>query len=748
MSRFDALNAFLNKAKNNSNKSNTINDKNNVDKTSGNLVSKELSVRNLATDITSEIQHEIEKQEIMSLPRVRYRDEAYIGAGGQESMMEIDTDIDTKIQKGTKDTLMNSIAFRMWNRENKKRDTTGTIINDDISLRIGQSPVINPPWQFNELDDVRSNITYPHMGRVYLTYIYTNFPIITFKPGREKMNANMLTFFTKGLGTDHKVLNDYIRNGGHSNLLQKVRMALVSVKNVTLGALEGVLNVLGFNFADVSKFITFKPAMKLYREMANGLMNEFAAHLGLLDLTNEKYNNSGMNFDVTLRNDILESENKELLKEYKENIKEEQKNKSSEWNGDTTSIDQVFADGADVELEDNIDSLDSDNNDGQFGTKDVKYEMGWWRSALKGTKDFMSNISAPYRGTIPRLDVIDMVPGSTYKLKGINNINRLFGDIENKSYLPYLCQSNISINETFSNSTKEHPIVGEINSMSEQSSDEKGFGGVRGFVSAAKSAMENIANSSGTDNWWKSMENTVMGFVGRGVAKLGKEAVSGISELGMMINGDGRMMIPEIWASSSYSRSYSVDFKFWSPIGDIVSIFENVYIPYLLLLVLSAPLQSGYNAYVSPFLIKVFSRGLFSIDMGMIESLSVTRGDGQNDRTIQQFPRSIKVSVTVKDLAPVMMLSLGSGAFWKYRRANSSLGEYIATMCNLSLADRANIAEKWDTYWAMLTAKVRGKFSLSNIGYSLGSSFLMRPFVAWNRNKVTADVTKSKNVYL
>lgn len=720
------------------------------------IKSRELTVRNLSTDISNEIKAQIEGQEILSIPRIGFRDEAYIGAGGEESMMTIDTEIDTQIKKGTKDTLMNSIAFRMWNRENKKKNTGengSRLINDDISLRIGQSPVINPPWQFNELDDVRSNITYPHMGRVYLTYIYTNFPIITFKPGREKMNANMLTFFTKGIGTDHKVLNDYIRNGGHSGLINGIRMGLTSIKNITLGAIEGVLNVLGFNFADASKFITFKPAMKLYRQMANGLLNEFASHLGLLDLTNEKYNDSGMNFDLTLRNDITEGKDKELLDSYKENIKKEQQEGGTLYNGDKTTVDQIFADGTLPTLENGLENLDSDNNDGGFGSEmdkngnsisDTKYEINGWESALKFASDAMSSISAPYRGTIPRLDVIDMIPGSTFKTEGINSIGKFFGDIENKSYLPYLCQSNVSISESFSNTTKEHPIVSEINSMSDSASDEKGIGGVRSVIDAAKSAIEGAKSGNIADN----LKNVATEFVFRAGAKLTKEMVSNVSEIGMLINGDGKMAIPEIWSSSSFSRSYSVEFKFWSPVGDIVSIFENVYIPYLLLFVLASPLQSGYNAYVAPFIIKVFSRGLFSIDMGMIENLNITRGDGSNDRTIQQFPRSIKVSVSVKDLAPVMMLSLNSGAFWKYRRANSSLGEYIATMCNLSLADRANIAEKWDTYWAMLTAKIRGKFSLSNIGYSLGSSFVFRPFVSWNRNKVTIDTTKTKNIYL
>ena len=94
------------------------------------------------------------------------------------------------------------------------------------------------------------------------------------------------------------------------------------------------------------------------------------------------------------------------------------------------------------------------------------------------------------------------------------------------------------------------------------------------------------------------------------------------------------------------------------------------------------------------------------------------------------------------------MLSLGGCAFCKYNRANSGLSEYIATMCNLSIADRLDMGRKFDTFWALQTAKLRDKFSLNNIGYALGSSFIFKPSVAWNRNKITVDQVNVKNIYM
>ena len=684
------------------------------------ITSKEMTLRNLASDITSEIRYQIQDQDILNIPMSRFRDENYAGNAGTESIFDLDRAIEDLHEQNTKDGLARSMTFGMYKEGMRDEDNNNKGTLSSISLRMGECPVVNPPWQFNELDDVRSNTTYPHIGRVYLTYIYSNFPILTFQPGREKMNANLLTFFTKGLGTDHKVLNEYIRSGGKKGILKGIGMALTSIKNTTLGAIEGVLGFMGINFADASKFITFRPAMKLYREMANNLLREFAANLGLLDLTAENYD-SGFNFD-------LNKDDNEVFNE----IKDEEYAKDIE-----DSFIGEKKDGIDKDLQSivasakEITSSEQQEEYEEFGTiKKVATVVG------NAIKDGASAVSSTYRGSIRRLDILDILPHIAFT-SNQGKISQFFGDIENRSYIPFLCQSNISISETFSNSTKEHPIMGSINSLSEQSSDTKGFGGAQEIINQAQNLM------GGADFMTKMSE-----LANKALKRGAGEIVSNVSEMGAIMNGDGKLLVPEIWASSSYSRSYSVDFKFWSPTGDIVSIFENVYIPYLLLMVLAMPLQTGYHSYVSPFAVKVFSKGLFSVDFGMIESLTITRGDGANDRTRTNFPRSIKVSVSVKDLSPTLMLSLGGGAFWKYKRANSGLTEYIATMCNLSIADRLDMGRKFDTYWALQTASLRDKFSLNNIGYALGSSFIFKPSVAWNRNKITADQVNVKNIYM
>ena len=59
---------------------------------------------------------------------------------------------------------------------------------------------------------------------------------------------------------------------------------------------------------------------------------------------------------------------------------------------------------------------------------------------------------------------------------------------------------------------------------------------------------------------------------------------------GVIQNGE-RLIFPKVWGGSSYSKSYNLNFKFFSPSGDKESILQYVYFPFICLLALSVPLQ-------------------------------------------------------------------------------------------------------------------------------------------------------------
>ena len=56
------------------------------------ITSKEMTLRNLASDITSEIRYQIQDQDILNIPLTRFRDENYAGNAGTESIFDLDRD--------------------------------------------------------------------------------------------------------------------------------------------------------------------------------------------------------------------------------------------------------------------------------------------------------------------------------------------------------------------------------------------------------------------------------------------------------------------------------------------------------------------------------------------------------------------------------------------------------------------------------------------------------------------------------
>lgn len=700
------------------------------------VLNEESTLRNLGSRITASIRKSMLEQPILSIPQSYYRDDNYMVAGGLGTIQDLDEQTKEAIIKASSeykqqdsvtyllnmgkdkiwDNIKNNPAFSWLKAQLQRMGKLSGGVCEHVSLAVGESPVLNPPWQFNELDDARSDPQYPHMGRVYFSNIYANFPILIFQPGRAKTHGNFLTFFGKGLFGDHNQMNDYIRSGGDRGFLGTIKYGLTMVKNLALaGAATALSAVTGASFFDVSKFITFKPAMPLYRDVTNNLLREFAANLGLLDFSGEPQTVNNTEFDVE-QNDEYSSEfdNVTSEMEYDDIDKKDGtsiKVASSQIVGNSNIPEnKESAENPFVTITDNVREKVRDFFDSKFGAN-------------------VASMASSYKGSFKKLDVISMIPRSNYADGEETDITSMY---QNTSYLPFLCQNTISISETFSNSTSEHPLVSQINSMADENRHQKEFPGAQKLLNL----LGGLGDTGGQNPLDKLGDEVIKGLKGWAGDK-----VLSASEMGMIMSGGGKMAIPEVWSGSSFSRNYSVDFEFSSPVGDIFSIFENRIMQTCMCVSLVTPLQVGFNAYTAPFMVKVFSKGLFSVDFGIIESLSITHGEEKNDRTFDNFPKTTKVSITVKDLTPTMMLSLGGGAFWKYRRANTAMGEYIATMCNLSISERLEIMRKWKMYWSTLIASAKDSFSLDNIGYKFSQSIFMKPFMAWNVTRINVDKT-------
>lgn len=208
-----------------------------------------------------------------------------------------------------------------------------------------------------------------------------------------------------------------------------------------------------------------------------------------------------------------------------------------------------------------------------------------------------------------------------------------------------------NVSEQFSNETTESSIASQINSVSD-TANELNF-----LLAGQSSALAQIAsNVTDAVSSVSSALSDALGNLGGGI--VGSLADTGINTL---VNG-GKIVFPQIWSNSSYSRSYSLDIKLRSPDHDSLSIFLNIIKPYCKLLCLVLPKVMEHedhynvNGYMSPFLVKAFSKGKFNIDMGIISSMSVTKGQEcqWND---DGLPTQIDITIDVTDLYSSLAMS-------------------------------------------------------------------------------------------
>lgn len=212
-----------------------------------------------------------------------------------------------------------------------------------------------------------------------------------------------------------------------------------------------------------------------------------------------------------------------------------------------------------------------------------------------------------------------------------------------KENLVFYADSLNNISESFGNDTMESSLAGTINGFSDTAKElrfliNKGVAGT--LTENATEAVSSITNSLSSIT-----------------SKLGGGLVGSVTKNGIntVVNG-GKILFPKLWADSSHSTSYSINFKFRSPDNDNLSIFMNILKPYAKLLALVMPKMedsksAGYdpNGYNSPHLVKATCPGFFHIDMGLITSMSVSKGEeGQwND---DGLPTVLDVSIEIEDL--------------------------------------------------------------------------------------------------
>ena len=149
-----------------------------------------------------------------------------------------------------------------------------------------------------------------------------------------------------------------------------------------------------------------------------------------------------------------------------------------------------------------------------------------------------------------------------------------------------------------------------------------------------------------------------------------------------VVNG-GKMIFPEIWSDSSFSRSYRISIKLRTPDADNLSWFMNIGVPMIHLICLVAPHQLGPNGFQSPFLVRGWYKGFFNCDMGIITDMEISKGD-KGRWTLNGLPTEVDISFTMKDLYQILTLTSKDDKISDLL-SNTAMLDYIANMCGINV---------------------------------------------------------------
>lgn len=264
--------------------------------------------------------------------------------------------------------------------------------------------------------------------------------------------------------------------------------------------------------------------------------------------------------------------------------------------------------------------------------------------------------------------------------------------------------------ETFSNTLQESQLQQRLNEA----------------VSSQRSIDRSLsAQSGGALAWVTEQANRFKAFKDN-VAALFSGSSAGIGQfVAYTAAGNGYYDLPQMWAGSNYTRSVSINIRLRAKTGgDPVSIFTSIMVPLSCLMAAAMPRAGGNASYVSPFILRAWCRGMFNIPAGIVQSLSISRGDSEYGWSITKQPTIVSVSMQIADLSPILFLSLaGSGGLLELFSNNSKLLDYLATLSGIGTKQRAYLMQNWNRGFKSGWLKLKQTwFSSAWYGTLLGES--------------------------
>jgi hypothetical protein len=252
-----------------------------------------------------------------------------------------------------------------------------------------------------------------------------------------------------------------------------------------------------------------------------------------------------------------------------------------------------------------------------------------------------------------------------------------------------------SIGDTFSNQVTESDLQNKMNSTS----------------ASSRSTMFNLANGNISDG----MIGTAIGKIIGGVTDVVSGIADGLGASGLaMLGGAAFVDIPKHWQSSSANIGKSTYTIHLSALyGNPISQAIDMDLPLCMLLAAAMPISTGKQSYTSPFLVELYDKGRCQTRLGIIDSMTVTRGTSNLAFNTEGNAMGIDVTFSVLDLSSVMHMPISAGFSLDPTAGifddDTIYTDYMAVLSAMDLKDQIYVwpkfknnltraLAKWDTW--------------------------------------------------
>lgn len=266
------------------------------------------------------------------------------------------------------------------------------------------------------------------------------------------------------------------------------------------------------------------------------------------------------------------------------------------------------------------------------------------------------------------------------------------GFVSNAESIAFYIDSDTQVSESFTNETTQSTLANTVNGLSDMGREIQFMLGSTAGVEFEKFKAENY---DATLEEFTNFTNKYASILPSGIVD---KLTNGV----LTVSSGGKMIFPEIWADSSFSRSYDINIKLTTPEADNFSWFMNIGVPMIHLIALVAPRQLGANSYQAPFLVRGYYKGFFNCDMGIITSMNIKRGD-KGKWTTNGLPTVVDIDFNLKDLYQIMSISREDKIADLLK--NTALLDYIANMCGINV-NKPDVLRTLDIYYKYIENKV------------------------------------------